>query len=115
MPFEEGPTPVGYTPGGFIVDICRKPRYTATVIRLKKRASRTVAARLHKLTGQLSGVERMLRSRRQCMEVITQLSAVQSGIRKVGAIIIRDEVRRTATSPRARAQLEGLISQLSPL
>jgi DNA-binding FrmR family transcriptional regulator len=85
------------------------------VPKLKKRASRTAAARLHKLSGQLSGVERMLRDRRPCRDVLTQLSAVQSGIKQVGAIVIRDEVRRTAGSNRLRTQLEDLITKLSPL
>lgn len=85
------------------------------MVKLKKRASRTVAARLHKLSGQLSGVERMLRSRRPCTDVLTQLSAVQSGIKQIGSIIIRDEVRRGFGSAKARAQLEDLISRLSPL
>ncbi len=80
-----------------------------------KRASRTTSARIHKLSGQLEGVERMLRAKRPCSEVLHQLLAVQSGIRQVSGILIRDEVRRTAGTSRALRNLETLISHLSPL
>lgn len=68
--------------------------------RLKKRASRTVAAQIHKLTGQLSAIERMVTSKRPCGETLTQIEAVRAGLASVAAILVNEELCRMARMKR---------------
>ena len=49
--------------------------YTATKDQLLKR--------LHRIEGQVRGVERMVEEDRYCIEVLTQISAVQAALDKV--------------------------------
>ena len=53
-----------------------EPRgYTATKDQLQKR--------LHRIEGQVRGVERMVEEDRYCIDVITQISAIQAALDKV--------------------------------
>lgn len=49
--------------------------YTATKDQLRKR--------LHRIEGQIRGVERMVDEDRYCIDVLTQISAVQAALDKV--------------------------------
>lgn len=62
----------------------------------QRRASRTVAARIHKLSGQLQAIERMVGTRRSCADVLAQIEAVRSGLSGVAAIIVNEELFRLA-------------------
>lgn len=72
--------------------------------RLKKRSSRTVVARIHKLSGQLAAIDRMIGRKRPCAEVLAQIEAVRSGLAGVAAIVLNEElarmVRRKQADPR---------------
>lgn len=61
-----------------------------------KRASRTLAARIHKLSGQLAAVDRMVSQRRPCAEILAQIEAVRSGLASVAAIVLNEELTRIA-------------------
>jgi DNA-binding FrmR family transcriptional regulator len=59
-----------------------------------KRSSRTVAARIHKLSGQLSAIDGMVIAKRPCTDVLAQLEAVRAGLASVAAIIVNEELMR---------------------
>ncbi|MFH0829316.1 MAG: metal-sensing transcriptional repressor [Candidatus Kerfeldbacteria bacterium] len=61
-----------------------------------KRASRTIAARINKLSGQLTAVNRMVSGRRSCVEILAQIEAVRSGLASVAAILLNEELARLA-------------------
>ena len=64
--------------------------------------------RLHRLEGQVRGIERMIREGRECIEVITQISAVQAALDKVALGVITAHVRDVAAAEeRGEASLEG--------
>lgn len=71
----------------------------------KQRASRTVAARIHKLSGQLRAIDTMVVSKRPCAEVLAQIEAVRSGLASVAAILLNEELakmtREKCVDPRA--------------
>lgn len=68
-----------------------------------RRASRTVNARLHRLSGQLLAVETMLRQRRDCTEVLNQIGAVRAGLEQVALIVFQTELQKLS----ARKTLSG--------
>lgn len=61
-----------------------------------RKASRTVTARIHRLTGQLQAIEAMLMSKRSCDEVLNQISAVRAGLEQVAVIVFQRELQRLA-------------------
>jgi len=63
-------------------------------LKLKKRSSRTLPARIHKLSGQLAAIERMVASKRTCRDVLAQVEAVRSGLESVAAILVNEELNR---------------------
>lgn len=60
----------------------------------EKKSSRTLAARIHKLNGQLAAIERMVVKKRSCADVLAQIEAVRSGLSGVAAIIVNEELMR---------------------
>jgi DNA-binding FrmR family transcriptional regulator len=50
-------------------------------------------ARLRRIEGQVRGIQRMLASDTYCVDVLTQISAVVSGMEKVGLRLLRDHMR----------------------
>jgi DNA-binding FrmR family transcriptional regulator len=66
----------------------------------KYRASRTIGARVHRLTGQLAAIEKMVLRRRTCAEVLYQISAVRSGLEQVATILFEIELQKIAARRR---------------
>ena len=50
-------------------------------------------ARLRRIEGQVRGIQRMLAADAYCVDVLTQVSAVVSGMEKVGLRLLRDHMR----------------------
>ena len=59
-----------------------------------RRASRTVTARIHRLSGQLTAVEAMIGKRRTCAEVLQQISAIRAGLDHVATIVFQTELQK---------------------
>lgn len=53
--------------------------------------------RLKAAEGQIRGLQDMIESQRPCLEVLTQLSAVQNALRQVSRIILRNYLEVCAT------------------
>jgi DNA-binding FrmR family transcriptional regulator len=49
--------------------------------------------RLRRIEGQVRGVQRMVEEDRYCIDILTQLSSVQSALRAVGMGLLDDHVR----------------------
>ena len=52
-----------------------------------------VIKRLHRIEGQVRGIERMVEEERYCIDVITQVSAVQAALDKVALELLEDHTR----------------------
>ena len=53
--------------------------------------------RLKAAEGQVRGLQEMIEAQRPCMEVLTQLAAVQSALRQVSRMILRNYLESCAT------------------
>lgn len=49
--------------------------------------------RLNRAIGQLNGVKDMIDDNRYCGDVLTQLAAVESAVRRVSEIVLREHMR----------------------
>jgi len=50
-----------------------------------------IQAHLHRIIGQLQGLEKMIGDKRECQEVMTQLMAARASLEKLGVLILQDE------------------------
>jgi DNA-binding FrmR family transcriptional regulator len=48
--------------------------------------------RLHRIEGQVRGIERMVDDDRYCIDILTQISAVKTALESLGYEILRDHV-----------------------
>ena len=49
--------------------------------------------RINKVTGQLNGVNRMIDENRYCVDILTQISAIESALKEIGYIILEDHLK----------------------
>jgi DNA-binding FrmR family transcriptional regulator len=54
-----------------------------------------VLSRLRKIEGQIRGIQRMVADEAYCTDILTQVSAVVSGMEKVGLRLLREHTRGT--------------------
>ncbi len=48
--------------------------------------------RLHRIEGQVRGIERMVEEDRYCIDILTQIAAVKTALETVGAKLLEDHV-----------------------
>ena len=48
--------------------------------------------RLHRIEGQVRGVEKMIEEDRYCIDILTQIAAVKTALEQVGARLLEDHV-----------------------
>jgi DNA-binding FrmR family transcriptional regulator len=59
---------------------------------MERDAKKAAIDRLKRVEGQVRGVQKMVDEDRYCIEVITQLRAVQAALRGVEEVILKDHV-----------------------
>lgn len=60
---------------------------------LSENESKRVLARLKRIEGQVSGIHRMVEKDSYCVDILNQISAIQSALNQVGKIILGQHVR----------------------
>ena len=78
--------------------------YTATKDQLGKR--------LRRIEGQVRGVERMVEEDRYCIDVITQISAIQAALDKVALGLLDDHARHCVVEGHAEGAPDELADEL---
>ena len=48
--------------------------------------------RLNKIEGQIKGIEKMIKERRYCVDVVMQISAAEAALHKVAEIVLRNHL-----------------------
>jgi CsoR family transcriptional regulator, copper-sensing transcriptional repressor len=74
-----------------------------------------ILSRLRKVEGQIRGIQRMVSEDAYCVDVLTQISAVVSGIEKVGLRVLRDHMRgcvSDAVQSKDKAKSEDRIDEV---
>ena len=68
--------------------------------------------RLRRIEGQVRGVERMVEADRYCIDVITQISAIQAALDKVALGLLTDHARHCIVGGAAEDTPEELTEEL---
>jgi DNA-binding FrmR family transcriptional regulator len=85
---------------------------------LSEHAQEQVALRLRRIAGQVRGIERMVKEPRLCVDLLVQISAVQSALKSVGDQILYHHVRRCVPgsfSRRLRASERARLEELEKI
>jgi DNA-binding FrmR family transcriptional regulator len=81
-----------------------KHGYSATKEQLQKR--------LRRIEGQVRGVEKMVGEDRYCIDVVTQISAIQAALDKVALGLLDDHARHCIIEGHAEGSSEELTDEL---
>jgi DNA-binding FrmR family transcriptional regulator len=68
--------------------------------------------RLRRLEGQVRGVERMVEEDRYCIDVLTQISAIQAALDKVALGLLTDHAEHCVVHGRAAATPQENVKEL---
>ncbi|OGO04913.1 MAG: hypothetical protein A2Y73_06085 [Chloroflexi bacterium RBG_13_56_8] len=71
-----------------------------------------ILARLHRVEGQIRGIQRMIQEDRACEDIVTQLMAARAALDRTGLIIVTDHIERCLADPSGqtnRDQLQRVI------
>lgn len=66
-----------------------------------------ILSRLRKIEGQVRGLQRLVAEDRYCIDILTQTSAVQSGLRKVAVQLLDDHIRHCVAESLASGEDAG--------
>ena len=54
--------------------------------------------RLHRIEGQVRGIEKMVEEDRYCIDILTQIASVHEALRAVGRELMRNHLKHCATT-----------------
>jgi DNA-binding FrmR family transcriptional regulator len=75
-------------------------------VQLPEEVIRDVRTRLHRVAGQLEGIERMLDDGRECRDVVTQISAANKALEQAGFRLVAAGLTYCVANPE-QAEGEG--------
>lgn len=55
-------------------------------------AQEKVLARIARIEGQLSGIRRMITGKQDCLDIITQISAIREAVAMLGVELLKDDI-----------------------
>ena len=58
-----------------------------------------IISRLHRIEGQVRGIERMVEQDRYCIDVLTQVAAASRALQGVALALLEDHIRHCLTDP----------------
>jgi DNA-binding FrmR family transcriptional regulator len=71
-----------------------------------------LTGRLRRIEGQVRGVEKMVDEDRYCIDVVTQISAIQAALDKVALGLLDDHARHCVVGGRASGSADELTDEL---
>jgi len=71
-----------------------------------------VKNRLRRISGQVDGLERMVDDERYCIDILTQVSAVQAALDKVALALLSEHSRHCVVGAEKREDRERLTDEM---
>ena len=63
--------------------------------------------RLHRIEGQVRGIERMVEDERYCIDILTQIAAVSTALESVSVKLLEDHVRHCVVGALASGDVQA--------
>ena len=67
--------------------------------------------RLHRIEGQVRGIERMVVDERYCIDILTQIAAVNTALESLAVKLLEDHVRHCVTDALASGDAEAAAAK----
>ncbi len=77
----------------------------------KKKLDKVIITRFNRLRGQLDGLQTMLESDRDCIEVLTQISAIKAALGQLGNQILQSETSCLQLKSKDKKKLDLIINR----
>ena len=61
--------------------------------------NKDILNRLKRTEGQLRGIQKMIEDEKECVDIITQLSAVSSSVNRIMGIIVAENLKNCLENP----------------
>ncbi len=71
-----------------------------------------VVNRLRRISGQIGGLERMVEEERYCIDILTQVSAVQAAIDKVALALLDEHTRHCVVGAKSAKEREAKTEEM---
>jgi DNA-binding FrmR family transcriptional regulator len=71
-----------------------------------------VKNRLRRIGGQIGGIERMVEEERYCIDILTQISAVQAAIDKVALALLDEHTRHCVLGAESAEEREAKTEEM---
>ncbi len=71
--------------------------------------------RLHRIEGQVRGIERMVDEDRYCIDILTQIGAVRTALESVGLRVLEDHVNHCVHDALASGDAKTALAKSSEL
>jgi DNA-binding FrmR family transcriptional regulator len=68
-------------------------------------------ARLHRIEGQVRGVEKMVQDERECGAILQQMAAIRSAVHNASLVLARAYAERCMLEP-AEGEMDAMLDQL---
>ena len=85
---------------------------TSTPTRGYSATKEQLLTRLRRIEGQVRGVEGMVEDERYCIDVITQISAIQAALDKVALGLLDDHARHCVVGREAKGEPQEMTDEL---
>ncbi|MCP4297942.1 MAG: metal-sensitive transcriptional regulator [Proteobacteria bacterium] len=75
-------------------------------------------SRLNKVGGQINGIKKMIEDRRYCIDILTQIKAATSALKKVEQTILKDHINnclKTAVELRSELEIQNKLNEVMDL
>jgi CsoR family transcriptional regulator, copper-sensing transcriptional repressor len=69
-----------------------------------------VIKRLHRIEGQVRGIEKMVEDDRYCIDILTQISAVNTALESLAFKILDEHVRHCVAGEPSQERVEELLA-----
>jgi DNA-binding FrmR family transcriptional regulator len=64
--------------------------------------------RIHRMSGQLDGIERMLEDNRYCGDILIQISAVQCGLEQLASKVLKTHIETCVVQDLQEGKMESV-------
>jgi DNA-binding FrmR family transcriptional regulator len=71
--------------------------------------------RLHRIEGQVRGIERMVEENRYCIDILTQIAAVNTALQSLAFQLLDDHVRHCVAGAAASGDADALTQKTTEL
>ncbi|MFH1668088.1 MAG: metal-sensitive transcriptional regulator [Candidatus Komeilibacteria bacterium] len=79
--------------------------------KVENKLDKALVARFNRLRGQLDGLQRMLAEERDCIEILTQISAIKAALGQLGNHIVQSETNCLQLKSKDKKKLDLIINR----